>query len=180
MGIRWFVIVANMSEHDDERWSVKKMVSSLSPPEEPLIPPEHSAAFKNSLSQISSLLDQIKHQPPAAQIGAGAVCGYINGYVVKKVAKMALIGIGGSLLVLTIAHNQGYLSINRSSVRSDLSTLMTKLQKKVKSVKRSEAFSDESIIIFCERFSPRVFSFIRHHSLFLSGTSAGFLLSFAF
>ena len=114
-----------MSSENDENWSVRRIVSSFNSQDEPIQMPSE-AAVQDGLKYITAFLDQIKGQPPAAQIGTGAICGFINGYMVKKLAKMALIGIGGSLLVLTVAHSQGYLSVNRSNLKSDISSWMNK------------------------------------------------------
>ena len=174
-----------MEENDEQNWSVRKIVSSMGAQVNPETSsnPRHSGTsetVQDGIKCVSTFLDQIKEQPPAAQVGAGAVCGFINGYIFKKMARVTLIGVGGGLLVLAVAQNQGYLKVNGSNLKSDMSAWMNKVQTKFHSLMQRETLSDESVIVFYERFSPLVFSFVTRHCLFLSGTSGGFLLSLAF
>ena len=165
--------------NDDWTLPVRKFVSdSLTPSASGDTPPSGTTA-DDAVHQVISLLTQIKSQPPTVQVGLGAVVGFTNGYFVKKLARMALLGLGGGMLVLSIAYAQGYLTVNRSNLRDDFSRWIKRTQTRIQTLRTNQTLSDDSLVLFYERWAPRVFNFISFHYLFLSGTSAGFLLSFA-
>ena len=51
--------------------------------------------------------------PAPKQIGIGAACGWVSGYVMMKVGKAAATAVGGSLILLQIAHYKGLLWLFR-------------------------------------------------------------------
>lgn len=47
------------------------------------------------------------------QLAFGACAGWLSGFVTVKMGKMAATAIGGSLLLLQIAHYRGYITVSR-------------------------------------------------------------------
>jgi FUN14 domain-containing protein 1 len=69
-----------------------------------------SGTFKKVLRDLSKA-------PAPQQIAAGAGAGWITGYLTMKVGKMAATAVGGSLLLLQIAHHKGYVKVDWNKVR---------------------------------------------------------------
>ena len=53
------------------------------------------------------MLKEASKAPAPKQIGIGAACGWVSGYVMMKVGKAAATAVGGSLILLQIAHYKG-------------------------------------------------------------------------
>ena len=45
------------------------------------------------------------------QLAAGGAAGWVSGYLTMKAGKMAATAIGGTLLLLQIAHHKGYIKV---------------------------------------------------------------------
>ena len=60
---------------------------------------------------VSRLLDDLSRAPVPKQLAAGGLAGWTAGYLTMKAGKMAATAIGGSLLLLQIAHHKGYIKV---------------------------------------------------------------------
>ena len=74
-------------------------------------------------SSAKKLLKEISKAPAPKQIGIGAAAGWVSGYVMMKVGKAAATAIGGSLLLLQIAHYKGYITVDWNRMANDSSSL---------------------------------------------------------
>ena len=83
-------------------------------------------------------------QPVPKQIAVGAGTGWLAGYMTMKVGKMAATVIGGSLILLQIAHHKGYVQVNWNRMNSDSQTLANQLKEQIRGRSRSgmEKFGD--------------------------------------
>merc|ERR1711935_546814 len=83
-------------------------------------------------------------QPAPKQIGIGAACGWVSGYVMMKVGKAAATAVGGSLILLQIAHYKGYVTVDWNRITNDSSSLKDQLKDKLKIQTKStgEKFAD--------------------------------------
>ena len=80
----------------------------------------------------SKAVKDLSKAPAPKQIGVGAAVGWASGYVTMKVGKMAATAIGGSLLVLQIAHHKGYIKVDWNKMTNDSATLADQMKDKLK------------------------------------------------
>ena len=60
---------------------------------------------------IARVLDDLSKAPVPKQIGVGGAAGWAAGYLTMKAGKMAATAVGGTLLLLQIAHHKGYIKV---------------------------------------------------------------------
>eukprot|EP00092_Neocalanus_flemingeri_P004978 GFUD01005354.1.p1 GENE.GFUD01005354.1~~GFUD01005354.1.p1 ORF type:complete len:151 (-),score=57.50 GFUD01005354.1:346-798(-) len=65
------------------------------------------------------------------QLGVGGVAGWTTGYLTMKAGKMAATAIGGTLLLLQIAHHKGYIKVDWNKMTSDSASMADKIKKKL-------------------------------------------------
>ena len=77
-------------------------------------------------------------------MAVGGVTGWLAGYTTMKLGKMAATAIGGTLLILQIAHHKGYIKVNWDKMTNDSSSMADKLKKKlhIKSKTGFQRFQD--------------------------------------
>ncbi|XP_004227142.2 FUN14 domain-containing protein 1B-like [Ciona intestinalis] len=56
---------------------------------------------------------------PASQIAIGGTGGLVVGYLFKKVGRVVASAVGGGLLIMQVAHQTGYVTINWRKVNRD-------------------------------------------------------------
>ena len=69
--------------------------------------PYFSEISRDTETTFKKLLKEASKAPAPKQIGIGAACGWVSGYVMMKVGKAAATAVGGSLILLQIAHYKG-------------------------------------------------------------------------
>ena len=65
---------------------------------------------------MKKAIKDLSKAPVPQQIVAGAGAGWVTGYVTMKVGKMAATALGGTLLLLQIAHHKGYVKVDWNKV----------------------------------------------------------------
>ena len=56
-------------------------------------------------------MEDLSRAPVPKQLAVGGAAGWTAGYLTMKAGKMAATAIGGSLLLLQIAHHKGYIKV---------------------------------------------------------------------
>merc|ERR1712112_591614 len=104
---------------------------------------EGSSSRQNFAEKI---LDDLGRAPAPKQLLAGGAAGWLSGYCVMKAGKMAATAVGGTLLLLQIAHHKGYIKVDWSKVSNDSVTMADKLKQKlhIKSKSGFEKFQEWS------------------------------------
>ena len=64
-------------------------------------------------STVQRVMDDLSRAPAPKQMAVGGVAGWAAGYVTMKAGKMAATAIGGTLILLQIAHHKGYIKVRR-------------------------------------------------------------------
>jgi len=100
------------------------------------------------------------------QIALGGVSGWVTGYVAMKIGKTVATAVGGSLILLQIAHHKGYISVDWSKVNKDLEGASKKIAKSGKE-------SSVSNLI------DKVQNIIMNDTYFSCGFAGGFLIGLA-
>ena len=104
-------------------------------------------------------------QPVPKQIAVGAGTGWLAGYMTMKVGKMAATAVGGSLLLLQIAHHKGYVTVDWNKMTKDSTSLSDKVKDKLRMRSKSQL----------ERFSE----FAADNIYIAGGFTGGFFLGIA-
>lgn len=78
------------------------------------------------------MLKDVSKAPAPKQIAIGSACGWVSGYVMMKVGKMAATAVGGSLILLQIAHHKGYIQVDWNKMVNDSSSFSDRLKNKMK------------------------------------------------
>ncbi|XP_023336105.1 FUN14 domain-containing protein 2 isoform X1 [Eurytemora carolleeae] len=88
---------------------------------------------------VSRAMKDLSKAPAPKQMLVGGTAGWLAGYTTMKLGKMAATAIGGTLLILQIAHHKGYIKMT-----TDSSSMAEKLKKKlhIKSKSGLEKFQD--------------------------------------
>merc|ERR1712020_789947 len=79
---------------------------------------------KNEMSNdtknaVRKFVKDMSKAPAPKQLAVGATAGWLAGYITMKVGKAAATMVGGSLLVLQIAHHKGYVKVNWQQLSND-------------------------------------------------------------
>merc|ERR1711970_126873 len=69
--------------------------------------------------------------PVPKQLAVGGAAGWTAGYLTMKAGKMAATAIGGSLLLLQIAHHKGYVKVDWNKMTNDSSSLANQVKEKL-------------------------------------------------
>lgn len=80
---------------------------------------------------IDNVVRDVATASPKKQIVIGGVSGLASGYVVGKVGRAALLAVGGSLILLQIAHYQGLIQVNWTNVENSLATTRRRINQQV-------------------------------------------------
>jgi len=89
--------------------------------------------FRSSeeVGMLEKINRDLRKAPPPKQLAVGGAAGWCAGYLTMKAGKMAATAIGGSLLLLQIAHHKGYIKVDWAKMTSDSATVADKLKKKL-------------------------------------------------
>ena len=68
---------------------------------------EFEATLERNIDVVKKFLKDMSKAPAPKQLAVGAAAGWFVGYLTMKVGKAAATAVGGSLLVLQIAHHKG-------------------------------------------------------------------------
>lgn len=101
----------------------------------------------------------------AKQLSVGGVSGWCAGYLFGKVGKAAAAAVGGSLLLLQVAHHQGYITVNWSKVDQSVKKAKRKIQ------------NDADTII--PMMVQEVQEFVTQNVFLAGGFTGGFLIGLA-
>jgi len=93
---------------------------------------------------VERVLGDLSKAPAPKQMAVGGMTGWLAGYTTMKLGKMAATAIGGTLLVLQIAHHKGYIKVNWDKMTNDSTSMADKLKKKlhIKSKTGMQKFQD--------------------------------------
>ena len=70
---------------------------------------------RENQSTVGKIMDDLGKASVPKQLAVGGAAGWVSGYLTMKAGKMAATAVGGTLLLLQIAHHKGYIKVNRVS-----------------------------------------------------------------
>merc|ERR1712088_434285 len=99
---------------------------------------------RDTETTFKKMIKEVSKAPAPKQIGIGAACGWVSGYVMMKVGKAAATAVGGSLILLQIAHYKGYVTVDWNRITNDSSSFSDRMKDKLKIQTKStgEKFAD--------------------------------------
>ena len=81
---------------------------------------------------IQRIIKDVSKASPPKQVGIGAGVGFCAGFVTMKIGKMAATTIGGSLLLLQIAHSKGYVNVDWNRMTEDSASVVDRVRDRVR------------------------------------------------
>jgi len=125
--------------------------------------PNNSLVESGAVSAAAEMTDEAKNSikkfvkdmskaPAGKQLGVGAAAGWVSGYVAMKIGKAAATAIGGSLILLQIAHYKGYVKINWNRLTSDSQNIAEQVRDKLAintktGVQKFQDFAKENVFL---------------------------------
>lgn len=99
---------------------------------------------------LGGILGDINSKSAYTQIGIGAVSGWVSGFATMKIGKFAAFAIGGTIILVEIAHHEGLISIDWSKVNKKLDKVSDKVETAVTGqspswMDKAERFVDRKI-----------------------------------
>jgi uncharacterized membrane protein (Fun14 family) len=82
-------------------------------------------------TMVEKWAKDLSKAPVPKQLAVGGALGWLAGYTTMKVGKMAATAIGGSLLLLQIAHHKGYVKVDWNKMTNDSSSLASQVKEKL-------------------------------------------------
>ncbi len=86
---------------------------------------------------LSRLARDLARAPAPKQIAVGAAFGWLTGYLTMKVGRMAATAVGGSLIILQVAHHKGYVKVDWGRLSGDSSGAVSRLRDRLRNRSRS-------------------------------------------
>lgn len=86
---------------------------------------------ENASKFLGGILGDISSKSAYTQIFIGAVSGWVTGYSTLKIGKLAAFAIGGTIIVVEIAHLEGYIQIDWSKMTKKLDKVSDKVESAV-------------------------------------------------
>ncbi|GJQ86280.1 hypothetical protein Trydic_g8976 [Trypoxylus dichotomus] len=116
-------------------------------------------------SMITKVMNNISRSSSTQQLLIGTASGWTTGYLTLKVGKTAAFAIGGGIILLQIAQNQGYIKIDWDRIRK-------------KAAKTSEVV-ETNIANNAPTWIQQFKGFVNKNSCFAGGFLGGFFIGIA-
>lgn len=111
---------------------------------------EASDIAKDAKGIIDKILGDVSTTSATKQIMIGTASGWATGFMTMKVGKVAAFALGGGIIMLQIAANQGYIKINWDKIQKKADKLTDKVEEKLtgegpKLMDKMERFVDKKL-----------------------------------
>ncbi|XP_059616380.1 FUN14 domain-containing protein 1-like [Phlebotomus argentipes] len=80
---------------------------------------------------IERFFGEISKGSATKQIALGAASGWLTGFVTVRVGRLVAVAVGGSIILLQIANEQGYIKVNWGKVNSKMDKIADKVEEAV-------------------------------------------------
>ncbi|XP_067620876.1 FUN14 domain-containing protein 1 isoform X2 [Eurosta solidaginis] len=84
--------------------------------------PEDASKF------LGGVLGDISSRSAYTQIAIGATTGWLTGFATMKIGKFAAFAIGGGIILMEIAHQEGFIDIDWSKITGKLDKVTDKVE----------------------------------------------------
>jgi len=106
---------------------------------------------------LDRILGDVSKKSATQQILLGAGSGWATGYVTMKVGKAAALALGGGIILLQVANQQGYIKVDWSKVNRNIDKVTDKVEEAI--TKEKPGVLDK-VIEFANSQSIAAMSFI--------------------
>uniref|UniRef100_A0A1B0GGW4 Uncharacterized protein n=1 Tax=Lutzomyia longipalpis TaxID=7200 RepID=A0A1B0GGW4_LUTLO len=103
-----------------------------------MIDPKHNKNLANKQKMsgkdsgaIERFFGDISKGSATKQIAIGAASGWLTGFVTVRVGRLVAVAVGGSIILLQIANEQGYINVNWNKVNAKVDKLADKVEETV-------------------------------------------------
>lgn len=121
------------------------------------------------MSEAAGILDRfvgdVSKKSATKQILIGAGSGWATGYITMKVGKMAAIAVGGGIILLQVANQQGYIQIDWNKINKKVDKVTDKVE---------EAVTGQG-----PSWADKVLKVAKENSYLATGFLGGFLIGMA-
>ncbi|XP_026731319.1 FUN14 domain-containing protein 1-like isoform X2 [Trichoplusia ni] len=114
---------------------------------------------------IEKAISDIGKTSATKQLILGTASGWITGFISMKIGKFAAVGLGGSVILLHIASQKGYIDINWDKINKKVDKITDKIEKEA---------TGQSPDWF-----EKVMLFVRNNSYYSAGFTGGFFFGIA-
>ncbi|XP_055917745.1 FUN14 domain-containing protein 1 isoform X1 [Eupeodes corollae] len=95
---------------------------------------------------LGGVLGDISSRSAYSQLFIGVASGWATGYATGKIGKIAAFAIGGGIIVMEIAHQEGYIKVDWSKVTKKIDKVTDKVEEAVTGHERSWADKAERFV----------------------------------
>ncbi|GAB0089829.1 FUN14 domain-containing protein 1 [Sergentomyia squamirostris] len=105
---------------------------------------------KDCSGALDRFFGDISKGSATKQIVVGAASGWLTGFVTVRVGRMVAVVVGGSIILLQVANEQGYIKVNWSKVNKQVDKIADKVEEHVTGesprwVDKAERYVDRKI-----------------------------------
>lgn len=119
---------------------------------------------KEAQSLIDKVVKDVGKSSATKQLIIGSASGWVTGFLMMKIGKMAAVTVGGSIILLQLANHKGYIDINWDKV-------INKVDNAAKSVEASTSKKNKLL--------DKVSDFAQKNGFVAAGALGGFLIGLA-
>uniref|UniRef100_A0A1L8DUU5 Protein with signal anchor n=1 Tax=Nyssomyia neivai TaxID=330878 RepID=A0A1L8DUU5_9DIPT len=99
---------------------------------------------------LERFFGEISKGSATKQIALGAASGWLTGFMTVRVGRMVAVVVGGSIILLQVANEQGYIKVNWNKVNSKVDKIADKVEETVTGegprwVDKAERYIDRKI-----------------------------------
>ncbi|XP_055837719.1 FUN14 domain-containing protein 1 isoform X2 [Episyrphus balteatus] len=95
---------------------------------------------------LGGVLGDISSRSAYSQLFIGVASGWATGYATGKIGKIAAFAIGGGIIVMEIAHQEGYIKVDWSKVTKKIDKVTDKVEEAVTGHERSWADKGKELV----------------------------------
>jgi len=118
---------------------------------------------KDDKSIIDKVLGDISKTSATKQLVLGTSSGWVTGFIFMKVGKAVAIAVGGGIILLEVAKENGYIKVNWNKVNKKLDKVADKVEEKITGEGPS--------------WMDKITSFSKTHMSFTAGFVGGFFVA---
>ncbi|XP_063218806.1 FUN14 domain-containing protein 1A [Bacillus rossius redtenbacheri] len=78
---------------------------------------------------LDKIFSDVSKKSAVSQIVIGTAAGWLTGFVTVRVGKVAALALGGGVVLLQLAHHQGYVRVNWDKLYRQVDKLADKVEK---------------------------------------------------
>ncbi|XP_011700289.1 PREDICTED: FUN14 domain-containing protein 1-like isoform X3 [Wasmannia auropunctata] len=88
-------------------------------------------ASQEAKSFLEKIMGDVSKSSATKQIIIGSTSGWVTGFITMKIGKVAACAVGGGIIMLQIAAQQGYIKVNWDKVMSKAEKITDKVEEKI-------------------------------------------------